>query len=65
MDVGIDDPSPAWLLAEARHVVGLIEDGGSIYADDRDGGLGLLLACRAYVRKVTAVTTKKIGPRSK
>jgi hypothetical protein len=49
LDVGLHAPTMEWLLDEARHVCGLIMEGGSTYADDRDGGRKVLRECRRFL----------------
>lgn len=49
-----EEATQEWAIQEARYVVGMIQEGGSTYNDDEDGGMAALRACKQYLKRCGA-----------
>jgi len=46
-----EKPTQEWAIQEAKYVIEMIQEGGSVYNDDDDGGRSALRQCQQYLKK--------------
>ena len=49
-----EEATQEWAIAEAKYVISMINEGGSNYADDPDGGKAALQVCKQYLKRCGA-----------